>query len=232
MIVYSVQICRPATIVPESSVVDLRTVCTEVVIVTILGGKFHSVMWKHFPVISKHVSSIKFNAFLNHIVRYKPLIFKHVNLTRHVYQSANNFLIIPINRIIKDCKIWNIENSYESTGLNRFTPVKVKGVSSIASVSTHCQLKLLVFGADLEIVVFSVGCFVIPVHHINPEHQIGPVGGYIVQPFRSPPVAAAEVSESDLIIVPVTVEIYDTSHTSANRANNVLSSSLNQRYYN
>lgn len=68
----------------------------------------------------------------------------------------------------------------KSIGLNRFILVKVKGVFSIFFVFIYCQFKLFGFGVDLEIVVFSVGCFVILVYYINFEYQICFVGGYIV----------------------------------------------------
>lgn len=46
-----------------------------------------------------------------------------------------NFYIM-CDRILNDCKIWNIEN--ESIGLNRFILVKVNGVFSIFFVFIYC----------------------------------------------------------------------------------------------
>lgn len=51
-----------------------------------------------------HVLSIKFNAFLNHILRYKPLIFKQVNLTRHVIHFGGK-LPYHADRTLNDCII-------------------------------------------------------------------------------------------------------------------------------
>lgn len=52
-----------------------------------------------------------------------------------LYYFGGKFLYY-VDRILNDCKIWNIEN--ESIGLNRFILVKVKGVFSIFFVFIYC----------------------------------------------------------------------------------------------